>query len=73
MKMNIISALMTLIGIVAISFAVFGILEAMTAPQEKPKPKPRIMAVVSWNEDGTPKEEYNPADHTPEYYTTREE
>jgi hypothetical protein len=71
--MNIISALITFVGIVAISFAVFGILEAVTAPQEKTEPKPRIMAVVSWNEDGTPKEEYNPADHTPEYYTTREE
>jgi hypothetical protein len=71
--MNIISALITLVGIVAISFAVFGILEVITAPQERPEQKPRIMAVVSWNEDGTPKEEYNPAYHTPEYYTTREE
>jgi hypothetical protein len=32
--MNIISALMTLVGIAAISFAVFGILEAVTAPPE---------------------------------------
>jgi hypothetical protein len=57
-------------GIVAISFVVFGLLEKWTEPKEE---KPRIMAVVSWNEDGTPREEYNPADYTPEYYKTEEE
>jgi hypothetical protein len=67
--MNIISTLMTLGGIVAISFVVFGLLEKWTNPKPETKPeKPRIMAVVSWNEDGTPKEEYNPQDHVPLYF-----